>query len=216
MLKKQLLKITLFSLLTIVTLATFISCNSQKSNFRQDHLSYGMTDQPSWMTDVDLTNNTFTLDLTGNNFSEVTIIDSQNPILVGPFVLKRKIDDSEKVYLLKVAKIIFHENVTEIAPQIFMGLGDYNSLQEIIFSGNSKLKKIGAYAFAEQKILNLTLPNTVSYIGRGAFRKNPITSLNYQPSKVTIGDGAFWGNKLLNPPFEANSSIKLGIDVFGK
>ncbi len=115
---------------------------------------------------------------------------------------------------------------------------DYNKwyprgIQEINFEANSNLSIIGERAFYANKIINLTIPSSVSVIDDYAFCTNEIQNLVFEdnsklnrigglaflnnsiisvviPKTVEcVGPGAFEDNRLSHVEFENNSSLNL-------
>lgn len=103
---------------------------------------------------------------------------------------------------------------------------------------HSNIKSIDDYAFANTRISNFPIPNTVESIGNYAFYQCPISSLNIPESVTSIGSNAYYGAsiKTLNIPsnvksigdrgfFECSSlksvtlpdtPVTLGSDIFGR
>jgi hypothetical protein len=57
---------------------------------------------------------------------------------------------------------------------------------------------IGPYAFAEQGLTSITIPNGVTYIGKRAFAGNQLTEVVIPGSLTRLEDDAFHGNPLKN------------------
>jgi hypothetical protein len=55
---------------------------------------------------------------------------------------------------------------------------------------------IGPYAFAEQGLTSVTIPNGVTYIGKRAFAGNQLTEVLIPGSVTRLGDDVFYGNQL--------------------
>jgi hypothetical protein len=63
---------------------------------------------------------------------------------------------------------------------------------------------IGADAFENKGISEVTIPNTVQTIGSGAFKSNSLTSIIIPDSVITIGDRAFAKNSLTSVTIPEN------------
>jgi hypothetical protein len=57
---------------------------------------------------------------------------------------------------------------------------------------------IGIMAFNNNQLTSVTIPNSVTYIGNLAFNDNPLTSATIPKSVTNIGEMAFFGNQLKN------------------
>ena len=69
---------------------------------------------------------------------------------------------------------------------------------------------IGRYAFYNEKLTSVTIPNGVTAIGRDAFNKNKLTSVIIGNSVTSIKPYAFYANKLASITIGANVSIDKG------
>jgi len=72
---------------------------------------------------------------------------------------------------------------------------------------------IESYAFFYNRIRELTIPNNVTFIGEGAFSSNRISSVIIGNSVTEIGDGAFFNNRLTRITIPGSVST-LGRRVF--
>jgi len=72
---------------------------------------------------------------------------------------------------------------------------------------------IGYGAFREKKIVNVTIPNSVTYIKALAFINNDLTSLIIPNSVTYIGDSAFLANQLTSVTIP-NSVTSIGDNAF--
>lgn len=70
-----------------------------------------------------------------------------------------------------------------------------NTLQKVTFGDNSVIT-IGEFAFACNKLKEVTIPNSVEIIENGAFRDNELTKVELSKSVIAIGPCAFSCNKL--------------------
>ena len=59
-----------------------------------------------------------------------------------------------------------------------------------------RVTEIGAQAFYDKQLTNVTIPSSVTIIGRQAFAENQLTSIIIPNSVITIGDEAFDPNRL--------------------
>ena len=71
---------------------------------------------------------------------------------------------------------------------------DYNlssvPISTVVFNGN--ITSIGDYAFLGfNKLYEITIPDSVTYIGTGAFTRAAFSELSIPDSVTTIGEGAF-------------------------
>jgi len=60
----------------------------------------------------------------------------------------------------------------------------------------NSVNNIGDYAFAKNQLTNVTIPNSVTNIGGGAFAENKLTGINIPNSVTSIGGRAFTKNQL--------------------
>ena len=72
----------------------------------------------------------------------------------------------ETVPRLEIKRIVMHAAVTEIASGAFRG---WASLEEVVFEPDSRLQRIGDYAFAGTALKVFTAPKRLKEIGSGAF-----------------------------------------------
>ncbi|MDR3171053.1 MAG: leucine-rich repeat domain-containing protein [Treponema sp.] len=72
---------------------------------------------------------------------------------------------------------------------------------------------IGKDAFSWNKLTSVTIPNSVTSIGENAFSENQLTSVTISNSVTTIGNGAFSWNKLTSVTIP-NSVISIGSYAF--
>jgi predicted transcriptional regulator len=72
---------------------------------------------------------------------------------------------------------------------------------------------IGAGAFAENKLTDVTIPNSVTAIGARAFSENQLTHLTIPNGVTAIGDWAFSGNRLTSVTIP-NSVTVIGDSAF--
>ncbi|UVD81586.1 leucine-rich repeat domain-containing protein [Mycoplasma iguanae] len=207
--------IKLFSAIGVVTtpIVVAVSCSGNEEFFKN---SLTEETKSQWMKDIDLEKRTFTLDL--SSFTQLKSIRVTKVNLAAfPFthVVKTGEGDNAEstIYLLSVNKIIFPSNLEEIGPRTFHGGALETHITELVFAPDSKLKTIGEFAFLNQKIKSLTLPNSVENIGKQSFAFNEIETLVYNPTKGTIAEEAFWGNKIANKP-TFSSEVKQGKNIF--
>lgn len=75
---------------------------------------------------------------------------------------------------------------------VFAGKG----ITEIIFPTRPSMTHIGKFAFAGNKLTNVTIPNSIKTIEEGAFLWNELTQIKLSDSLEGIGKFAFLSNKL--------------------
>lgn len=107
--------------------------------------------------------------------------------------------------------VIIPETIKEIGYRAFWGCTE---LKNVIFSGNSQLKRIERETFNTcRKLSTITFPNSLTFIGDHAFESSGLCSINGGESIITIDDAAF-----KNCPFSEinipNSVIKIGDHAF--
>lgn len=129
-----------------------------------------------------------------------------------------------------IGELTVPDSVVEIGNSAFQAV----RMQDLIISENSKLEKIGSYAFDQNKLTSVYLPDTLKHIGERAFAYNnrqlktlrlPTENLehigNYAfaysgvssdiaiGSKVnTLGNYAFASNNIKNLTFEDGGALK--------
>ncbi len=92
---------------------------------------------------------------------------------------------------------------------IYFNAVNIKTMGQYVFSGNKSsgctlimsegIKSIPDYAFSGAKIVDLTIPSSVTSIGKYAFSNNLLTELPSLPSSIkNIGNGWFMSNKLTN------------------
>ena len=59
----------------------------------------------------------------------------------------------------------------------------------------NSVTSIGKSAFSSNQLTSVTIPNSVTSIGDSAFSSNQLTSVTIPDSVTSIGDGAFYKNK---------------------
>ncbi len=64
---------------------------------------------------------------------------------------------------------------------------------------------IGSYAFQNNNLTSVVLPDSVTSIGTSAFYNNNLTSVFIPNGVTTMGDGAFWGNNLTSIIVDSNN-----------
>jgi hypothetical protein len=97
---------------------------------------------------------------------------------------------------------------------LFKGAGLENVFlpEGITYIGEGAFGNLGSY---RNNLTQLTIPNTVTYIGDEAFRGNKLTSITIPEGVEYIGTEAFSGNNLTE--FKVPESVKhIGDNVFGR
>jgi hypothetical protein len=79
----------------------------------------------------------------------------------------------------------------------------------------NSIKYIGFGAFADNQLTSIVIPNSITYIGGGAFWYNQLTSITMPNSITYIGDSAFRGNQL-NSITLSNSITSIGNNAFSE
>lgn len=99
-------------------------------------------------------------------------------------------------YYYKVTKLVISSNIEKIDKRAFYLCGNLMSVE---FSENSKLSSIEEYAFAYcHKLKNITLPNSLTYIGKRAFTNTSINNIIIPSSVNKIGEYAFCSDNKYN------------------
>lgn len=88
-----------------------------------------------------------------------------------------------------------------------------SSLKNIILPNN--LKTIGSYSFNGSKLVSVTIPDSVTYIGEVAFLNVPFTSLDLGNGVITISNGAFKGSSKLDTITIPDSTESIGTEILG-
>lgn len=69
-------------------------------------------------------------------------------------------------------------------------------ITKIIFPTKPRMTHIGKFAFAGNKLTNVTIPNSIKVIEQGAFLWNKLTQIKLSDSLESIGQFAFLSNNL--------------------
>ena len=100
----------------------------------------------------------------------------------------------ETVKSIKNGSIKSFRNKT---PQyIIRGVFTGKGITKIIFPSTSRMTHIGKFAFAGNKLTNVTIPNSIKTIEQGAFLWNELTQIKLSDSLESIGEIAFLSNNL--------------------
>jgi hypothetical protein len=89
----------------------------------------------------------------------------------------------------------------------------YNNQLTSVTIPNS-VTNIGSYAFYNNQLTSLIIPNSVTDIGGDAFRNNQLTSVTIPDSVTSIGSGAFRYNQITSVTIP-NSVTSIGSYAFG-
>jgi len=95
--------------------------------------------------------------------------------------------------------------VTSIGFNVFNGY----ELSTVTFSSNSNISTIDNYAFFNNDLTSIIIPNSVTSIGNFAFANNQIKNVTIPDSVISIGELVFENNKLESLNFEVNSSLMI-------
>lgn len=103
-------------------------------------------------------------------------------------------------------------NERDIGANTFNGCG----LGGVTFSGNGGMTSIGENAFADNKLSNIDIPDTVTTIGDGAFSGNSFSTITLSDSLQPIGSNAFYTeqNNLLTSLTIPDSVTSIGSSAF--
>ncbi|MDR2143975.1 MAG: leucine-rich repeat domain-containing protein [Treponema sp.] len=103
---------------------------------------------------------------------------------------------------------IGHWPVTAIGERVF-----FNSNSKWNVTIPNSVTFIGEAAFAYNKFTNIVIPNSVTFIGAEAFANNELTSVTIPNSVTSIGRGAFTNNQLTSVTIP-NSVTSIGSGAF--
>ena len=123
---------------------------------------------------------------------------------------------------LKSVDMSSMNHLKEIYPLAFSGGSESGNIESVIFPTNGTLISIGEYAFEDNKITSLNLPQGLKNIDSHAFNDNQLSGTLTIPSSVTsIGGSAFSGNydgstnRISSLVFENNSQLQtIGNNAF--
>lgn len=105
--------------------------------------------------------------------------------------------------------ITLPDGLTKIKDHAFYGL---SNVIEITIPNS--ITYIGGYAFAKTNIANLTLPSSLQEIGNNAFTSSNIESIHIPNSVTKIGDSAFSNNNKLKEVYLPYSILEIGKMAF--
>ncbi len=116
----------------------------------------------------------------------------------------------------KIKEVIFDDNsqISEISDKLFYNC---SSLTKVSFGENSNIKSIGKYAFSDTNLVNIIIPESVTYIEEYAFygcRILKTVSYGNNSNLKSIGTGAFKNCYSLTDATIPNSVIKIGSSAF--
>lgn len=116
-----------------------------------------------------------------------------------------------------VKKLIIGKNVTEICDNAFnvLNRSNYSYVLELVIAEDSKLTRIGDYAFYCNKLESINLPDSLVSIGDAAFMAcNYLTSITIPANVETIGMKAFQSTDALQEVIFAEGSKVTVISEF--
>ncbi|MGZ9432352.1 leucine-rich repeat domain-containing protein [Mycoplasma sp. 613B] len=210
--KKIFLSISPLLVLPIVA----VSCGDNNANTKQgENLVNKKNDKGEFVNVIfDKEHKTFTLDLSKESITTIYTGafagEKSREILLSETIKKDGVDNQVIVsYHLK--KIIFPQTLEIIEDSAFTNRTlptskiDYE-LQELDFSKATILKTIGNYAFETNKIKEIILPDSVTYIGKQAFANNQISKfvISENSNLKSIGISAFFNNEITSLDFKSN------------
>ncbi len=111
-----------------------------------------------------------------------------------------------------------NRSLTEVTiPKTVKVIGDYafadNRITTLNIPNDSELEEIGKYAFIDSRLTSFNAPATLKTIGKAAFIQNELTSITLNEGLLTIGDEAFALNNLTEATIPA-SVTSFGAGVF--
>ncbi|MGY6172595.1 leucine-rich repeat protein [Candidatus Mycoplasma pogonae] len=209
---KKSYKLFLASAVVALPAVTLVACGGTKeikNEFYLKHLQSGFNDLskvPSFMTEVNTTDKTFTLDLSGEAFQNITEVDGYfnlNNYVTNlnspfPYQVTKEGGGTELIYL-NVKKIVFHKNLVKIGKKAFAGRNGFFTVEELVFPADAKLETIESGAFYSQSLKTLKLPASVTFIGELAFAKNNLTSIEFTPSATATIENFAFSENMLSP-----------------
>jgi hypothetical protein len=114
------------------------------------------------------------------------------------------------------AKADARDFMCEVANSIVIITGYTGSAKDVAIPGTIKglpVTAIGDWAFRENQLTSVVIPDGVTTIGKGAFWKNQLTSVTIGKAVATIGEGAFRDN-LLTGVTLPDSVVAIGDGAF--
>lgn len=109
-----------------------------------------------------------------------------------------------------ITTVVLPKNLKQIGDYAF----EYNSLEEIDFSECKSIEKIGVSAFHGNKLVSLSLPDTITELGGGAFSANNLHQLKLSKGLTEIPQGAFSMNIRLSHVDIPNTVTQIGQMAF--
>ncbi|GAW98209.1 leucine-rich repeat domain-containing protein [Secundilactobacillus mixtipabuli] len=86
-------------------------------------------------------------------------------------------------------------------------LENFDGLKTVTFDDDSQINYIGTYAFANNQLTDVVLPESLDTISVGAFQNNRLTNVNFPDSIKSIEDEAFINNQLQSVELKAIENI---------
>jgi hypothetical protein len=123
-------------------------------------------------------------------------------------ITKESIDEIKDIHK-NIISVIIDISFQNISDNAFENIG----IQNVVFSGPSGMKNIGNYAFANNKLKYLFLPDSIELIGNNAFANNQIENLDIHYN-TKIGDNVFIDNPINKDKDYKDKLIEKIIDDF--
>lgn len=131
-----------------------------------------------------------------DNDADEDIVDSEEKtegnfiyVVRGDKIVIKGLVDDFTGSSIEIPAEIEGKKVSEIADNAFY----LKNLSQLTFESAMELKKIGAYAFAGNELINIDFPDSIEEIAASAFRDNELVNLNLNKVKK-VGENAFINN----------------------
>ncbi|MCU4116899.1 leucine-rich repeat domain-containing protein [Mycoplasma zalophi] len=186
----------LFSLglLSIITLPiAVVSCGQQTEASNNVASVYFQTNKDK--QNIFYNPQTKVLDLSSTQLKEIRAASFSRQALKNIFIsdeeFRQRVFDNEEKRIL-ISKVIFPETLEKIEKGAFFDLG----LETVDFSKATKLHTIEENAFGDNKIQELSLPQSVTNLGKNAFSNNNISNVTLPENLKALNSFVFYNNKL--------------------